>query len=151
MPSAVGRLLPPWSSWALLPGGRCFQTGGFSQGWGFVGVFPAKIGVVATEMAAGGRFSIDGPPQVEILNDAAGRKREERADDFAQPLVIDFAGPLSIDMNADRLGHADRVGELHLATAGQSGGDDILGDVTGHIGSAAIDLGRVLAAEGAAA
>ncbi len=54
-------------------------------------------------------------------------------------------------MHADRLGDADRVGQLHFAAVGQSGGDDVLGDVPGHVGGAAVDLGRVLAAEGPAA
>ena len=47
--------------------------------------------------------------------------------------------------------HADRVGQLHFAAIGQAGGDDVLGHVPGHVGGAAIDLGRILAAEGAAA
>jgi hypothetical protein len=50
-----------------------------------------------------------------------------------------------------RLGHADGVGELDLAAIGEAGGDDVLGDVAGHVGGGAVDLGRVLAREGAAA
>ena len=59
--------------------------------------------------------------------------------------------PSRIDRDADRIGDADGVGQLHLALVGQSGGDDVLGHVPGHVGGAAVDLGGVLAAERAAA
>ena len=59
--------------------------------------------------------------------------------------------PNGVDVDADRLGDADGVGELDLAALGQAGGDDVLGDVAGHVGGRAVDLGGVLAAEGAAA
>ena len=81
----------------------------------------------------------------------AGRQREDLADELADPRVGDLAGAVGVDVHADRLGDADGVGELHFAALGQAGGDDVLGDVAGHVGGAAIDLGRVLAAEGAAA
>ena len=63
----------------------------------------------------------------------------------------DLAGPLGVDVDADRLGDADGVGELDLAALGQARGDDVLGDVAGHVGGRAVDLRGVLAAEGAAA
>ena len=46
---------------------------------------------------------------------------------------------------------ADRVGDLDLAAIRQVGGDDVLGDVARRVGRGAVDLGRVLAGEGAAA
>ena len=49
------------------------------------------------------------------------------------------------------MGDADRVGDLDLAALGEAGGDDVLGDVAGRVGGRAVDLGRVLAGEGAAA
>ena len=47
--------------------------------------------------------------------------------------------------------NADGVGQLHFAAIGQAGRHDVLGDVPGHVGGAAIDLGGILAAERAAA
>ncbi len=47
--------------------------------------------------------------------------------------------------------HADRIGHLHLATLGDAGGDDVLGDVARGVGGRTVDLGRVLAGERAAA
>ena len=49
------------------------------------------------------------------------------------------------------MGLADRVGDLHLAALGQPGGDHVLGDPAHRVGGRAVDLGRVLAGEGAAA
>src|SRR5262249_19890193 len=50
-----------------------------------------------------------------------------------------------------RFGHADGVGELHLAHIGQAGRDHVLCDIAGHVRRRAIDLGRILAGERAAA
>ena len=47
--------------------------------------------------------------------------------------------------------HADRVGDLQLAAPCETGGDDVLGHPPAGICGRAIDLGRVLAREGAAA
>ena len=58
---------------------------------------------------------------------------------------------VGVDPDVERVGVADGVGELHLALLGQAGRDDVLGDVAGHVRGRAVDLGRVLAAEGAAA
>src|SRR5436190_16234543 len=129
----------------------CFQAGCFGQGRCLVGVFPAEIGIVAAEVTAGCRLAIAGSPQVEILNDAAGRQRKELADNLAQPLVIDPAGPLRIDIYTYWLDDSDRISELHFAPLGKSSSDDIFCHVAGHISRAAIDLGGVLAAESAAA
>ena len=58
---------------------------------------------------------------------------------------------LGADGDAHRVGHADRVGELHFGALGEAGGDDVLGDVAAHVAGAAVDLRRVLAAERPAA
>ena len=47
--------------------------------------------------------------------------------------------------------HADRVGDLQLAAVGQAGGDDVLRHVARRVRGRAVDLGRVLAGERAAA
>ena len=58
---------------------------------------------------------------------------------------------MQVDIDRQRLGDADGIGELDGAAPGKAGGDDILGEVAGSIGGRAVDLGRVLAGEGAAA
>src|SRR5208282_432589 len=66
-------------------------------------------------------------------------------------LGIDLLGSESIHQDADGIGNTDRVGELHFAAVGEAGGYDVLGDVARHVGGRTIDLGRILAAESAAA
>src|SRR3954470_16203723 len=60
-------------------------------------------------------------------------------------------GAVPVDVERPRLGGSDRVGELDRAALRNTGGDDVLGEVAGDIGCRAVDLGRVLAREGAAA
>ena len=66
-------------------------------------------------------------------------------------LVVDLAGAERVHVHADRLRDADGVRDLHLAARGEPGGDDVLRDVARVVAGRAIDLRRVLAAEGAAA
>ena len=56
-----------------------------------------------------------------------------------------------VDQHRHRLGHADRVRELHHAALGEPGRDDVLGDVARHVAGRAVDLRRILARERAAA
>ena len=76
---------------------------------------------------------------------------EDLADGRGDRLLGDGGGAEGLDHHRDRLGHADGVGHLHLAAGGQAGGHHVLGDVAPHVGGRAVDLGGVLAAEGAAA
>ena len=66
-------------------------------------------------------------------------------------VVVDRAGAVGIDIERQRLADADRIGELDRAARGEPGGDDILGEIARDIGGRAVDLGRVLARESAAA
>src|SRR5208282_3101156 len=66
-------------------------------------------------------------------------------------LGIDLLGSESIHKDADGFSNTDGVGELHFAAVGQAGGYDVLRDITRHVGGRAIHLGRILAAERAAA
>ena len=60
-------------------------------------------------------------------------------------------GAERLDHDRDRMGDADRVGHLHLAAIGEPGGDHVLRDPARGVRGGAVDLGRVLAREGAAA
>ena len=72
-------------------------------------------------------------------------------DEGLEEIIGDLAGAEGVDQNADRLGDADGVSELNFDAAGEAGGDEVLGNVTGHVGGRTVDLGGVLAGEGAAA
>src|SRR3954447_10064112 len=112
---SASQSLPPWSSSPFLACGPrplvavlltrryCFQTGRFGQRAGLFGVFPAELRLAAAEMPAGGRLAINGPTQIEVLDDSLRREREELPHDFAQPLVIHAARALCIDVDAHRL------------------------------------------------
>jgi hypothetical protein len=71
-------------------------------------------------------------------------------DGLGQLLFADRAGTKGIDEHGDRLGIADGVGQLHFAPFSQTCGHNVLGDIAGHVGGAAIHLGGILAGEGAA-
>ncbi len=55
------------------------------------------------------------------------------------------------DGNGERLGDADRIGELHQTAVAEAGVHQRLRHPAGRVGGAAVHLGGVLAAEGAAA
>ena len=63
----------------------------------------------------------------------------------------DVLGAERLDLDRERMRDPDRVGDLDLAAVGEARGDDVLRDVAGGVGGRAVDLGRVLAGEGAAA
>ena len=82
---------------------------------------------------------------------AAGRRSKALPHQGGELRIRQLAGAVRLDQDGDGVGHANGVSQLDLAALGKTGRDDILGDVAGHIGSAAVDLGRVLPGKGAAA
>ena len=87
-----------------------------------------------------------------MLADAARRQVHHLVQRrFSSLRLVDLAGAVQVDIDRQRLGDADGVGELDGAALGEAGGDDVLGEVARGIGGRAVDLGRVLAGEGAAA
>ena len=82
---------------------------------------------------------------------APGRRSKCSLDQLDDRLAGDLPGAERLDEQRQRLGDADRVGDLDLGAVGQAGRDDVLGDVAGGVGGRAVDLGRVLAGERAAA
>ena len=65
--------------------------------------------------------------------------------------VIDSPGAEGIDTDRCGFGNSDRVRNLYFATFSNARGDNILGHVTCGVSCRAVNLGRVLAREGAAA
>ena len=63
----------------------------------------------------------------------------------------DVSVPKQSTSTLRRMRDADRVGDLELAAVGEAGGDDVLRDVARGVRGRAVDLGRVLARERAAA
>src|SRR5260370_4554330 len=118
---------------------------------GFVRTLPGKRRLAAAKMPVSSRWTIDGPSQVQTLDDAARRELKHGANQIGHLFVRDRTGVEGVDHNRDRLGYSDRVGELHLGAAGESGRDQILGHVAGHVAGRAVHLGRILARKRSAA
>ena len=102
-------------------------------------------------MAIGGGLFVDRAQQVELFDNGARTHIELGGDQFGETILGDLAGAESMDHDRNRLGNADGVGHLHFATVAETGSNEILGDVTSHIGGGTVDLARVLAGEGTAA
>src|SRR5215469_5529874 len=113
--------------------------------------FPSEVGIVAPEVTINRCLAIDGAAQPQRFNNALGRQLEVLAHQLLQLRLIDLAGSEGIDQNADRLSHAYGIGQLDLAAVGQTGSNDVLGDVAAHVTGGAVDLGRIFAAKSAAA
>src|SRR5262249_13590668 len=83
-----------------------------AQRFGLVGAFPRKSGQVASEVAVPGGFAVDGPAQVERLDDTAWCQAEMLADQFDE-LVFGQAVRQRVvraHPDAQRVGIADGVG-----------------------------------------
>src|SRR4051812_5627746 len=120
-----------------------------------VGLLPAEqiaLGLAA-EMAVGGGRDVDRPVEAEMGADALRGQPDQLREDLLEPgRGRAFAlGAVQVDIERERLGDADRVGELDRAAPGEARGDDFLGEVAADIGGGAVALGRILAGEGAAA
>ncbi len=136
--------------------GRYGEAGlcrGVFEGLGAVGSFPGEEVAVggASEVSAAGGGGVDGFAEGEGFDDALGGEGEDVADGAGDADGVGAVGALAVDEDAGGFGDADGVAELDFAGGGQAGGDDVLGDVSGHVGGGAIDLCGVFSAEGAAA
>src|SRR5579884_674442 len=132
------------------PAGGCREVGFFAQQVGLVGDLPRRVDVVAAEVAVGCRRAVDRPAQAQVADDRAGAQVEVPRDQLADHVLVDVRGAESLEVHAQRVRHADRVGDLHLEAVGQARGHDVLRHVARGVGGRAIHLRRVLAAEGAA-
>src|SRR5438067_4911427 len=89
--------------------------------------------------------------QVELLDDIGRLERKGAVHGALDCFFGHGVRAESVDVHADGIGIADRVGELDFATRGEASRHDILGDPAAHVGSAAIDLTRIFSGKGAAA
>ena len=94
-----------------------------------------------------------GGEEAEVADDGGGTEVEEFAaeEEVRDAGLIDLAGAVGGDVDAHGAGKADGIGHLDFALVGEAGSDDVAGDVAGIVGRGTVDLGGILAAEGAAA
>ncbi len=95
-------------------------------------------------MTVHGSLLVNGPTEVQGLQDACWGEFKVLADQGAKDLVGDFSRPLGVDHDRDRLGDPDCISELHLAFVRQPGSNDVLGDIAGHIRGGPVNFGRIL-------
>src|SRR5260221_1210723 len=138
-----------------LAAGGCFhgnaKSRGLAQSIGAVGFFPSEAGTGAAEMAVSGCLLINRPAKIERFDDRLRRERKILANELGDFFFGNRASAERVHHHGDGLGDADRIGELNFSAAGEAGGDDVLGDVAGHVAGRAVYFGRILAGEGATA
>src|SRR5579859_1668558 len=144
----------PGSLAARAPRNYSKKSDGPLQRFSEVRLLPGEAALIvrrAAEMAVGRRAGIDRPIEVEMPADAARGQIHHFGHGLLELVLRNLAGAVGVDIDRQRPRHADRIGELQRAAVGETRRDDVLGDVARRISRRAIDLGRILAGEGAAA
>ena len=78
--------------------------------------------------------------QTKRLDDALGGELKLTLHFFGEPFVGNRARALRIHQHTGWLGYTDGVTQLHFAHIGEAGSSDVLGNVSSHVRSTAIDL-----------
>ena len=86
-------------------------------------------------MTVGGCLFEDRFSQPQIANDSARPKVKVCLDQPYDFIIRNTAGPESIDIDGQRPGYTDGVGELDLTAVRQSGGDVVLGHPACSVGA----------------
>src|SRR5687768_5933458 len=94
------------------------------------------------------RLAIDRAEQIESFDDGSRTEIEAAHQRFGCPRVT---GAKRVDAHRDRLRPSDRVAHLDLGPLRDALLHDLSRDEAAEVGTGAIHLGRILAAEGAAA
>ena len=105
--------------------------------------FPGHAQILPAHMAIGGQLAIDGPAQVQLIDDSGGAEVEHLLHRRGELVVRHHAGAGGIHHHGYGSGHADGVGQLDLTALGQPGGHHVFRRVTGHIGGGTVYLGGV--------
>jgi len=111
--------------------------------------FPCEA--FATEVTVGRRSLVDGLLEVKLLDDFARAKVEVLLHDLQKLLLAFRRCAVAENGDGEGFGDADGVGDLDQNAFAEAGLDERLGDPAGGVSGAAVDLGKVLAGEGAAA
>src|SRR5262249_26177344 len=118
-----------------------------------VGLFPSKLSIFRSpaEVTVGSGGAIDGPLEIEDLNNTLWTKIETvlyKPGDFR---LGNYSGPESIDEDRYGLRDTNDIGQLYFTALRQLGCNNIFGNVTRHISCAAIDFRRIFSRKRAAA
>src|SRR5882757_90135 len=119
-----------------------------------IGLLPGEAAFIvrrAAEVTIGRGAGVDRAVEIEMAADTARRQIHRLCRRLLELVFRHLPGAVGVDVDRQRTRHADRVGELQRAAVGETGRDDVLGDIARGIGCGTVDLGRVLAGERAAA
>ena len=94
---------------------------------------------------------VDRPVQLQQLANAARREVEVFQQNALEFFFIARACAVGVEIDRQRLGNADGIGQLNRATIGQTGGNNVFGNIASGIGGGAVYLGRIFAGKGATA
>ena len=98
---------------------------------------------------AGGGLE-DGLVEAEVADDATGAEVKVLLHELHEGLLVVLGGAVSVDVDGERVGDTNGVGELDADTVAEVVGHEGLGDPAGGVGGGTVDLGAVLAGEGTA-
>src|ERR1700686_1474103 len=101
-------------------------------------------------MAVYRRLAEQGAPEVELLDDAERAQVEQLAHGGRDRRVRNLPSAKRVDADRHRLHDSDRIRDLHLASRGETGGEEAPGEETATLGSRAAPLWRPVAREAAA-
>ncbi len=113
--------------------------------------FPGEVRVVAAEVTVRRRLGVDGPLEVQCVNDGARTEVEQFVDRFTDAGRVNGLRAEGLNVRSDRACLADGVGNLDLGALGQSGGHHVLGNPPHGVSGRTVHLGRILAGESSAA
>src|SRR3546814_14873196 len=96
-------------------------------------------------MAISGSRLIDGLVKTQMRADAARRQSDELRQNCFDLRLVYRAGAVRVDIERQRLGHADSIAELGGAAVGKACVNDIPSEITAYIHGGKVNPGRVLA------
>lgn len=111
-------------------------------------LLPSEL--LATEVSVAGGGLEDGLVEAEVADDATGAEVKVLLHELHEGLLVVLGGAVSVDVDGERVGNTNGVGELDADTVAEVVGHEGLGDPAGGVGGGTVDLGAVLAGEGTA-
>ena len=102
-----------------------------------LGLLPGEVGVSPAEVAVLGRLLVDRSEEVEFLNDVARAEVEVLANDADEVLISKaiLHCAVGLDVNGERVGETDGVGDLDKDSVSEASSDQGLGNVSCVVGS----------------
>ncbi len=97
-----------------------------------LGLLPGEVGVSPAEMAVLGGLLVDRSEEVEFLNDVARAEVEVLANNADEVLISKaiLHCAVGLDVNGERVGETDGVGDLNKDSVSEASSDQGLGNVS---------------------